>query len=240
MADDPMARFPDSVTLLRLMRPLLLIVLLTISASAATKPKIISFGRWTTVQWWVGADDRNPVDLRVRPLLVNGEVKEYTTGDPHEITDKVFVIQRVLKVNDRLPGETKMQWTWRPAGWLMVERSNAHITRLNLPEHDAIASTAIWFRDYAAYCGINDSGEKLYAMVYQIGRRKPLLKKLLGPAKQADLPGGECVEPTWERQPVRVTFQAIGSQPVTFSIRSFATEIPPDSSSAETPSDDGQ
>jgi hypothetical protein len=240
MADDPMARFPDSVTLLRLMRPLLLIVLLTISASAATKPKIISFGRWTTVQWWVGADDTKAIDLKVRALLVNGEVKEYTTGEPHEITDKVFVVQRVLRVNDRLPGEAKSAWTWRPAGWLMVERPNAHITRLNLPEHDAIASTAIWFRDYAAYCGINDSGEKLYAMVYQIGRRKPVLKKLLGTAKQADLPGGECAEPQWQKQPVRVTFQPAGAQPLTFAIRSFATEIPPDSSSAETPSDDGQ
>jgi hypothetical protein len=214
--------------------------LLTIPAAAATKPKVITFGRWTTVQWFVGADDRKPIDLKVRPLLVNGEVKEYTTGEPHEITDKVFVIQRVLRVNDRLPGETKTQWTWRPAGWLMIERPNAHITRLNLPEHDAVASTAVWFRDYAAYCGISDTGEKLYAMVYQIGRRKPVLKKLLGPAKQADLPGGECAEPQWQKQPVRVTFQPSGAQPLTFAIRSFATEIPPDSTAPESTTDDGQ
>jgi len=230
----------DSVTLLRLMRPLLLILLLAISASAAVKPKIISFGRWTTVQWYAGADDSKPVDLKVRALLVNGEVKEYTTGDPHDITDKVFVVQRVLRVNDRLPAETKPQWTWRPAGWLMVERPNAHITRLSLPEHDPIASTAIWFRDYAAYCGISDTGDKLYAMVYQIGRRKPVLRKLLGPAKQAELPGGECAEPHWQKQPVRVTFQPTGGQPLTFAIRSFATEIPPDSTPADAVSDDSQ
>jgi hypothetical protein len=223
------------------MRPLLLILLLAINATAAAaKPKVITFGRWTTVQWWVGADDRKSLDLRVRPLLVNGEVKEFTTGEPHEITDKVFVIQRVLRVNDRLPGETKMQWTWRPAGWLLIERPNARITRLNLPEHDPIASTAIWFRDYAAYCGISDTGEKLYAMVYQIGRRKPVLKKLLGPAKQADLPGGECAEPTWQKQPVRVTFQPAGGQPLTFAIRSFATEIPPDSTAPEPSTDETQ
>jgi hypothetical protein len=222
------------------MRPLLLILLLAINATAAAKPKVITFGRWTTVQWWVGIDDRKSIDLRIRPLLVNGEVKEYTTGEPHEITDKVFVIQRVLRVNDRLPGETKMQWTWRPAGWLLIERPNARITRLNLPEHDPIASTAIWFRDYAAYCGISDTGEKLYAMVYQIGRRKPVLKKLLGPAKQADLPGGECAEPTWQKQPVRVTFQPAGGQPLTFAIRSFATEIPPDSTAPEPSTDETQ
>jgi hypothetical protein len=222
------------------MRPLLLILLLTIPAAA--KPKVIAFGRWTTVQWWVGADDRKPIDLRVRPLLVNGEVKEFTTGELHDITDKVFVIQRVLRVNDRLPGDTagKPQWAWRPAGWLMVERPNARITRLNLPEHDAIASTAIWFRDYAAYCGVSDTGEKLYAMVYQIGRRKPVLKKLLGPAKQADLPGGECADPTWQKQPVRVTFQPTGGNPLTFAIRSFATEIPPDSTPSEPATDEGQ
>jgi hypothetical protein len=226
------------------MRPLLLILLLAVPAAAKppAKPKSITFGRWTTIQWWVGADDKKPIDLKVRPLLVNGEVKEFTTGELHEITDKVFVIQRVLRVNDRLPGDpaAKQQWTWRPAGWLMVERPNARITRLNLPEHDAIASTAIWFRDYAAYCGVSDTGEKLYAVVYQIGRRKPVLKKLLGPAKQADLPGGECAEPTWQKQPVRVTFQPAGAQPLTFAIRSFATEIPPDSSPAEPAADDGQ
>ena len=225
------------------MRPLLLLLLLTIPATAAAKPKVITFGRWTTVQWYAGADDQKPIDLKVRSLLVNGEVKEYTTGEPHEVTDKVFVIQRVLKVNDRLPGENKSAWTWRPAGWLMIERPNARITRLNLPEHDAVASTAIWFRDYAAYCGLSDTGEKLYAMVYQIGRRKPVLKKLLGPAKQADLPGGECAEPQWQKQPVRVTFQPMGSQPLTFAIRSFATEIPPDSTVPEPaaePTDDSQ
>jgi hypothetical protein len=226
------------------MRPLLLILLLAVPAAAKppAKPKSIAFGRWTTVQWWVGADDRKPIDLRVRPLLVNGEVKEFTTGELHDITDKVFVIQRVLRVNDRLPGDTagKPQWAWRPAGWLMVERPNARITRLNLPEHDAIASTAIWFRDYAAYCGVSDTGEKLYAMVYQIGRRKPVLKKLLGPAKQADLPGGECADPTWQKQPVRVTFQPTGGNPLTFAIRSFATEIPPDSTPSEPATDEGQ
>jgi hypothetical protein len=219
------------------MRALLLLLLLTIPVTAAAKPKVITFGRWTTVQWYAGADDRKPIDLKVRAILVNGAVKEYTTGEPHEVTDKVFVIQRVLKVNDRLPGESKSAWTWRPAGWLMIERPNARITRLNLPEHDAVASAAIWFRDYAAYCGLSDTGEKLYAMVYQIGRRKPVLKKLLGPAKQADLPGGECAEPQWQKQPVRVTFQPTGAQPLTFAIRSFATEIPPDSTAPEPAAD---
>jgi hypothetical protein len=235
-----MARSPIRCYIVARMRALLLILALTIPASAAAKPRVISFGRWTTVQWWVGADDTKAIDLIVRALLVNGEVKEYTTGEPHEITDKVFVIQRVLRVNDRLPGDAKSAWTWRPAGWLMVERPNAHITRLNLPEHDAISSTAIWFRDYAAYCGISDTGDKLYAMVYQIGRRKPVLKKLLGATKQADLPGGECAEPQWQKQPVRVTFQATGAQPLTFAIRSFATEIPPDSTAADSSSDESQ
>jgi hypothetical protein len=212
------------------MRALLLILLLGTSVWA--KPKVITFGKWSNVQWMVGSDERQAVTLRVRPLIVNGQVKEQTIGDPHDITDRVFVVQRALKVNDRLPGESKPQWTWRPAGWLMVDRSTAHITKLTLPDYDPFASSPLWFRDYVAYCGLNNTGDKLFAIVYQVGRRQPVLRKLLGPAKNVDTPNAECESPVWQRQPLRVTFQQTGGAPISYAIRNFATEIPPEPAAA--------
>ena len=47
----------------------------------------------------------------------------------------------------------------------------------HLPEFDSFYSAASWYRDYVAYCGVGDDGKKTYAMVAQISRRKPVLKK---------------------------------------------------------------
>jgi hypothetical protein len=44
------------------------------------------------------------------------------------------------------------------------------------------------------------------------------------------LPDAECGEPLWQRQPTRVTFTPKDKDKVSFSIRSFAEEIPPDNS----------
>lgn len=221
------------------MRPLLLILLLTTPLVA--KPKVISFGRWATVQWMIGDDERRPQPLRVRPLLVNGESKEITLGEPHDVTDRVFVVQTAVKINDRLPDEGGHQrWTWRPAGWIMVDRTTAHITRLSLPEFDAFVSVPVWFRDYAAYCGVSDTGDKLYALVFQIGRRKPVLKKLLGAATDSGEPGAQCSEAVWQRQPLRVTFHPANLPEIGYTIRSFATEIPLDSRSADGNGEEGQ
>jgi hypothetical protein len=208
----------------------LLVLILLLASNAHAKPKVITFGRWTSVQWMVGSDERQALALRVRPLMVNGEVKEFTIGEPHDITDRVFVVQRALKVNDRLPDDRSgtPQWTWRPGGWIMIDRSSARITKLAFPDYDGLASSPVWFRDYVAYCGLSDTSDKLYAIVYQIGRRKPVLRKMLGAAKNTDAPDSECAPPIWQRQPVRVTFNPIGSAPTSFVIRSFATEIPPD------------
>ena len=37
--------------------------------------------------------------------MVDGEVKEWTTGDAHDVTDRSFVVRRVIRLNDELPGE---------------------------------------------------------------------------------------------------------------------------------------
>jgi hypothetical protein len=44
-------------------------------------------------------------ELRVRALVVDGVVKEWTTGDAHDVTDRSFVVRRAIKLNDSLPSE---------------------------------------------------------------------------------------------------------------------------------------
>ena len=73
-------------------------------------------------------------------------------------------------------------WRWQRGGWLLVDRITGHVSPINLPEFDAFYSRAAWYRDYVAYCGISDDGKNLYAVVAQLGRRKPILKKTLGDA----------------------------------------------------------
>ena len=45
------------------------------------------------------------VSLKIRPLVVDGLVKEWTSGEAHDITERSFVVRRVLRINDELPGE---------------------------------------------------------------------------------------------------------------------------------------
>ena len=47
------------------------------------------------------APDEDP--LKIRALLVDGGVKEWTTGDAHDVTDRSFVVRRVIRLNDALP-----------------------------------------------------------------------------------------------------------------------------------------
>src|SRR5664279_1011694 len=46
-------------------------------------------------------------ELKIRALLVDGALKEWTTGDAHDVTDRSFVVRRVIKLNDTLPGESE-------------------------------------------------------------------------------------------------------------------------------------
>jgi len=66
-------------------------------------------------------------------------------------------------------------------------RISGKVCALNLPDFDNHYSAASWYRDYAAYCRLSDDGKKAFAVVAQIGRRKPGLKKL-GDAAEDDIP----------------------------------------------------
>jgi len=52
------------------------LLLWALLARAAVQQHINSFGKWTTVKWLVGADENQPVDLKVRALYVDARLKE--------------------------------------------------------------------------------------------------------------------------------------------------------------------
>jgi hypothetical protein len=196
--------------------------------SAVAKTHVITFGRWTTARLFSGANEDQPLDIKIRALSVDAIVKAYTFGVPHEITDRVFVVERVLRVNDSLPSEKTAtpRWIWQRGGWIAVDRGNGHISSASLAEFDPDFSVANWYRDYAAYCGVSQDGKKLYAIVMQLGRRKPILRKPIADMENGGAP--ECAEPDWQRQPTRVTFAWRPDQKITYSVRGSAVEISDD------------
>jgi hypothetical protein len=202
--------------------------------AAVTKPHAITFGKWVSAKW-PNATGQKLFDLKVRPLFVDTRLKEYTTGAPHEVTDRLFVVRRAFRVNDMLPTETvpAPRWQWQRGGWLLVDRLTGRVSQLNLPEFDPFYSTASWYRDYIAYCGVSEDGKKLYAIVAQLGRRKPILKKDAGETGGDDDPDSECPAPVWERAPMRVTFQPDDDQKLVFNIRSRVVDVVNDSEEAE-------
>jgi hypothetical protein len=204
-------------------------------ALGVPKPHVVNFGKWTPIKWCVGAEESKCVDLKVRTLYVDGRMKEFTLGTPHEITERLFVVRRVFRLNDSLPSETAspLRWQWQRGGWLLVDRVTGHISAISLPEFDSYYSVASWYRDYAAYCGVSDDGKKLFAMVFQVGRRKPVLKKALGETAEDDMPDSECPAPVWERRPARVTFEADENQKSTYSVRGHAADLVSDDDAEE-------
>jgi hypothetical protein len=199
---------------------------------AVPKPHVITFGKWISAKW-PNATSEKMLDLKVRALLVDTRLKEYTTGIPHELTDRLLVVRRVFRINDALPKDIAVHWQWQRGGWLLVDRLTGRVSQLNLPEFDPFYSTASWYRDYIAYCGVSEDGKKLYAMVAQVGRRKAILKKDVGePGGDAD-PDSECPSPQWERSPMRVTFQPDADQKIVFSIRSRVVDVVNDAEETE-------
>jgi hypothetical protein len=142
-------------------------------------------------------------------------------------------VQRAFRLNDALPTESAARWQWQRGGWLLVDRVTGRVSQLTLPEYDSFYSTASWYRDYVAYCGVSEDGKKLYAMVVQVGRRKPVLKKDVGAPAAGDDPDSECPAPAWERSPARVTFQPDDTQKLVFSIRGRVVDVVNDSEEAE-------
>ena len=221
----------------------LLCFLISGVAFAAPKTHVISFGKPISAKWFVGADESYPMEIRVRALYIDATLKEFTLGSPHDVTDHIFVVRRAFHVNDALPGDgpATSRWRWQRGGWLLVDRVSGHISQLSLPDFDSYYSAPSWYRDYVAYCGISDDGKKVYVVVAQLGRKKPILKEPLGETHSRevyvaqsngqspdqlprDLPDSECQAPSWQRQPARVTFTSKG-QKFTYSVRGHDAEV---------------
>jgi hypothetical protein len=192
-------------------------------AAPRAKGHVVALGAGRHVPYSLRSDpagaSSDEVQLRVRPLVVDDKVKDWTTGDPHDVTDRSFVVRRALRLNDALPGDRAEHWIWQRGPWVLVDRSNGHIQPLKLPDYDPAISRVVWFRDYAAYCGLNASGKQLLAVVAQIAARKPVLAKKLGPrtvAPAATPPAlatassPACAPAVWQRDPLRITFQQSG------------------------------
>jgi len=216
---------------------ILIVIVLTLATPVFPVSKIhsVSFGKWTAVQFSSEAEVGAAVQesmVKVRPLIVDARTKEFTFGPLHDLTERLFVVRRAFRVNDSLPQESASppRWKWEPGGWLLVDRSTGHISPLNLPEFDSAYSEVSWYRDYAAYCGLSDDGRKIYAIVAQIARRKPILRTLISETKAKDSQSPQasttpCVAPEWQRSPARVTFESAPAAKVTFAIRGHFVNV---------------
>ena len=186
-------------------------------------------------------------ELKVRALLVDGVVKEWTTGEAHDVTDRSFVVRRAIKLNDSLPSDNAeavekpasgdkpasskpttgvkpafaraaSPWVWQRGPWLLVDRVTGHIAALKLPDYDPGVSQVVWFRDYGAYCGVTASGKSLYAVVAQVEARKAVLAKKLSAFDAESHPNPVCAPAEWQREPLRVTFHPTGKDATSFDV----------------------
>jgi hypothetical protein len=187
-------------------------------------------------------------ELKVRALLVDGVVKEWTTGEAHDVTDRSFVVRRAIKLNDNMPADkpgpseksiakpapAASSWVWQRGPWLLVDRQTGHIVVLKLPDYDPSVSQVVWFRDYGAYCGVTNSGKSLYAVVAQVAARKPLLARKLAAFDSGNHPETACGPVEWQREPLRVTFHTTGKAPESFDI------VPGSAVLVEEPSDEAE
>jgi hypothetical protein len=195
---------------------------LTIPAWSASKPHVVLLGKAQAVKVFVGHDESQTATISVRPLYVDTRLKDYTTGDAHDLTDRQFVVQRAYRLNDSLPEESAKQskWVWQRGDWLLVDRVSGHIVQLKLSDFDAGASHVSWYRDYAAYCGVSENGARWNAVVAQVGVRKALFRKEIAKPTVADpdAPTADCSAAKWERHPARVTFSPANGQPFTVNV----------------------
>lgn len=209
------------------MRAIIPLVIAVSLSAAAANPHVIAFGKPLPVKMFIGPDVQKSMDMTIRSLYVDGNLKEFTIGDPHDITDRVFVVRRAYRVNDWLPQDEGVnhKWKWQRGGWLMVDRGTGRVSQLTLPDFDPFFSVASWYRDYVAYCGANDDMTHLYAVVVQIGNKKPVLMRDIGVPGNHDVPDAECAAPQWQRAPIRVTFEPSSGQKTTFSIRGHIADV---------------
>jgi hypothetical protein len=199
------------------------------AATQPKKPHIVALGAVRSVPYSKAGDPAgagpDETSLKIRALLVDGRVGDWTTGDAHDVTDRSFVVRRALRINDSLPNDdagsarkSPEHWVWQRGPWLLVDRMTAKVTPLKLPDYDPGASQVAWFRDYAAYCGVTATRKSLNAVVAQVGVRKMVLSRKLAAYDVEDGPSPVCGLPEWQRDPLRVTFHPTGKPAASFDL----------------------
>src|ERR1700728_3437978 len=92
-----------------------LALLATLSAGSLThaaerKKHVVVLGAFKSVPYSKAGDpaaaSAGEDALKIRALFVDGVLKEWTTGDAHDVTDRSFVVRRVIKLNNALPTDT--------------------------------------------------------------------------------------------------------------------------------------
>jgi hypothetical protein len=191
----------------------LMVLLLSANSAMGGQGHVVEMGSWTSIKLASGEQ------VKIRPIVVDGRIKEYTLGTLHRVTKDLFVVRRAVRMNEALPGESAKgpQWSWQLDGWISVNDSTAHIAELKLPEFDSRTSDVSWYRDYAAYCGRTPDGSARHMIIFQLGQRKPVLKK--------ELYGESCAAPEWDRNPSRVTFNPSGGPKVSFIVHDSIAEL---------------
>jgi hypothetical protein len=197
-------------------------LLAVLPASAAAKTHTVVLGAVRKVAYSKAGDPLGAAageeELKIRALLVDGVLKEWTTGDAHDVTDRSFAVRRVIKLNDALPGDKQSHWVWQRGPWLLVDRATGRAAAIKLPDFDPGVSQVAWFRDYAAYCGLTASGKSLYAVVIQVGAKKAVLSRKLAAFDPESRPNPVCAPAEWQREPLRITFHPAGRDAASFDV----------------------
>jgi hypothetical protein len=216
------------------------------AATPPKKPRAVVLGAVKQVSYSKAGDPAGAgpeeTALKTRALLVDGRVSEWTTGEAHDVTDRSFVVRRALRINDSLPGDTTdgakklpEHWVWQRGPWLLVDRMTGRVTALKLPDYDPSASQVAWFRDYAAYCGVTATGKSLFAVVAQVGVRKPVLAKKLAAYDAVNHAWPICAAPEWQREPLKITFHPAGRDLASFDVVGGSAVLVEDDEDAEAP-----
>jgi hypothetical protein len=209
-------------------------LLLASVAASAAPPKVhtVTLGAMRRVPFVaadVAAEDKadEAGTLRIRSLIVDGKLLEWTTGDVHDVTERSFVTRRVLHVNDALPGEKAGRWVWQPGSWILVDRISGRVTALHLPEFDAAVSDVSWYRDYAAYCGVHIAAKSsgLTAQVWQIGARRAALSRVIAPWPLKERVRPVCGAAVWQREPMRVTLKPAMGDAVVYTVTGSSAQL---------------
>jgi hypothetical protein len=194
----------------------------SVASTAPRKTHIVVLGVARKVPYTKAGDPAGAAvgdtELKIRALLVDGVMKEWTTGDAHDVTGRSFVVRRVIRLNDTLPGDKQEHWVWQRGPWLLVDRETGRVTALRLPDYDPGVSQVSWFRDYAAYCDVRASGKSLYAVVAQVAVRKAILAKKIEGFDAENHPDPACAAPDWQREPLGITFYPVGKDAVSYDI----------------------